>query len=169
MTSNSNVNDCLDEIETTNTFNKNSNVNYETETNSIAEFSNKWKIQKDSDLVQLTKISGGTTFFGGTYIYMDSNGMVRIRGMINPTVTKSTAFHIFNIPEQFRPSSTLILPISVFSNWNSFPQPFDTNRFFITINTNGVVTINTNHMVSGFTSVDVTIRMDNFIQYNKNI
>ena len=161
LTENTNINDCLDEIETTNTFNKNSNINYETVSNSETEFLTKWEIIQPSDLYS---VSGELL-----KCYIDRNNFVRLVGSYGTTVTKSSAFLLFNLPIQFRPSTKLFFPIVGRVNWNIFPSPFTTNQFIITINTNGNVTVNTNAMSSGVTEASLGFDFDNFIRYNKNI
>lgn len=161
LTENTNINDCLDEIETTNTFNKNSNINYETVSNSETEFLTKWEIIQPSDLYSVNGES--------LKCYIDKNNFVRLIGSYSTTVTKSSAFLLFNLPIQFRPSTNLFFPIIGSVNWNIFPSRFTTNQFIITINTNGNVTVNTNAMSSGVTEATLGFDFDNFIRYNKNI
>jgi hypothetical protein len=161
LTENTNINDCLDEIEATNTFNKNSNINYETVSNSETEFLTKWEIIQPSDLYSVN----------GELLkcYIDRNNFVRLVGSYSTTVTKSSAFLLFNLPIQFRPSTNLFFPIIGSVNWNIFPSRFTTNQFIITINTNGNVTVNTNAMSSGVTEASLGFDFDSFVRYNKNI
>ena len=161
LTENTNINDCLDEIETNNAFNKNSSINYETISNSETEFLTKWEIIQPSDLYS---VSGESL-----KCYIDRNNFVRLVGSYRTTVTKSSAFLLFNLPIQFRPSTNLFFPIVGIVDWNIFPSRFTTNQFIITINTNGNVTVNTNAMSSGVTEASLGFNFDNFVRYNKNI
>lgn len=101
--------------------------------------------------------------------YIDRNNFVRLVGSYGTTVTKSSAFLLFNLPSQFRPSTNLFFPIVGGVNWNIYPSPFTTNKFIITINTNGNVTVNTNAMSSGFTEASLGFDFNDFVRYNKNI
>ena len=161
LTESTDINDCLDEIETNNAFNKNSNINYETVSNSETEFLTKWEIIQPSDLYS---VSGELL-----KCYIDKNNFIRLIGSYSAVVTKSSAFLLFNLPIQFRPSTNLFFPIVGIVDWNIFPSPFTTNQFIITINTNGNVTVNTNAMTSGVTEASLGFNFDNFVRYNKNI
>ena len=161
LTENTNVNDCLTEIEQINTFNKNSNINYETISDSETTFLTKWEVVQPSDLYSLV----GETI----KCYIDKNNIVRIVGNYSATVTKSSAFLLFNLPSQFRPSSNLFFQATTTVNWSGFPFPFNTNKFIVTINTNGNVTINTSSMSSSFSSSSIGINFNTFAIYNKNI
>lgn len=101
--------------------------------------------------------------------YIDRNDFVRLVGSYGATVTKSSAFLLFNLPSQFRPSTNLFFPIVGEVNWNIYPSEFSTNKFIITINTNGNVTVNTNAMSSGVTEASLGFNFNDFVRYNKNI